>query len=181
MAIVIERASQRWWSLVVRGVLVILFGVLAIVIPPVAVWGLVLLFGIYSLADGLAALAMLYRVNGRGRWLFGLMGVLSIAAGLIAFLWPGITAIALFYVIAWWAILMGLLELIGATSYSYAIENEWAVVVSGLLWIGFGVMLLIWPLAGVVAVLSLIATFAILRGIMLIVGGVRLRQLQARM
>jgi uncharacterized membrane protein HdeD (DUF308 family) len=109
--------------------------------------------------------------------MFGIVGVLSILAGVLALVWPGITAVALFYLIAWWAILIGIVEVVTAIAYSDRIENEWALVLSGLLAIGFGLILVIWPGPGVVAVLALIATFAILRGIMLIVAGVRLRKL----
>ena len=177
---IVERVAERWWSPVLRGVLAIVFGVLTVYVPAAAVLGLVVLYGIYALADGITSFVMLSSARGRRRWFFGIAGVLSIAAGLIALFWPGITAAALFFVIAWWAILLGITELAGAVAYSDVIENEWPVVVSGLLWVGFGLLLVIWPATGVVAVLALIATAAILRGITLIVAGARLRRLQLR-
>jgi uncharacterized membrane protein HdeD (DUF308 family) len=178
----LERAANRWWTLVIRGLLAIAFGILAVLEPPTAVMALVFIFGIYAIADGLASLSALLSpvAPERGGWLLGLEGVLSVAAGIIALAWPGITAMALFYIIAWWAIVIGVMEIIGGIAYSKEIEGEWAVILSGLLWVAFGVMLLIWPNAGVVAVLALIATFAIIRGVMLIVAGARLRRLRGQ-
>jgi uncharacterized membrane protein HdeD (DUF308 family) len=176
MVTLLERATQRWWTLVVRGVLVILFGILVLAVPiSSVVTALVFLFGIYALLDGFTSLGMASRPT-PGRWLFGVVGVVSIAVGVIDLVWPGITAVVLFFLIAWWAILTGIAEVVAAVVYSDRIENEWAVVLSGLLSIGFGLVLVIWPGPGLLALLSLIATFAILRGIMLIVAGVRLRR-----
>ena len=175
----LERATHRWWTLVVRGILAIAFGIVAVVEPPAAVMAMVFVFGIYAIADGLTALSVLLSpaTPERGGWLLGLGGVVSVAAGIMALAWPGITAVALFFLIAWWAIILGCTEILTAISYSKVIDNEWAIVVSGLLWIAFGVIVLVWPGAGVVAILAIIATFAIIRGVMLIVAGARLRRL----
>jgi uncharacterized membrane protein HdeD (DUF308 family) len=175
----IERATGRWWSLVLRGALAVAFGILTVALPGTAVMALVFLFGIYALADGLTVMSVLSQLPRKGKWLYVLEGVLSIAAGVVALLWPGITAIALFYVIAWWALFIGVIEISGAAAYGDEMRNEWPVVLSGLLWIAFGIVLLIWPRAGAVTVLTLIATFAIIRGIALIVSGLRLRRVHA--
>src|SRR5205814_320484 len=137
--------------------------------------GLVILFGAYSMADGIVSLSMLRRPTAEGGWLIVVSGVLSIIAGIIAFVWPGITAIALFYLIAAWAIVLGLLELFAAIAYSRELENEWAFVLSGLLWVGFGVMLIVWPNLGAAAVLALVATASILRGVVQVFVAFRLR------
>jgi uncharacterized membrane protein HdeD (DUF308 family) len=179
----LERATQRWWTLAVRGVLAIAFGILTVAEPPTAVMVLVFIFGIYAIADGLTSLSALLSPLGpeRGGWLYALGGLVSVAAGIIALAWPGITAMALFFVIAWWAIVLGCTEIISAIAYSKEMDNEWAVILSGLLWIGFGVILLVWPGPGVIAILAIIATFAIIRGVMLIVAGARLRKLHGRL
>ena len=171
----LEQAAQRWWTLVIRGILAIAFGVAAIMVPQAAVTAIVIVFAVYSIVEGVAELSMFLSPRVEGTWLLGLSGVVSIAAGILALVWPGITAIALFLLVAWWAIALGVIELIAAIRYSHELENEWAFVLSGLLFIGFGVIVIGWPGLGVVAVLSLIATAAILRGIMLIVVGARLR------
>jgi len=175
----IERATGRWWSLLLRGVLAIAFGILAIALPGTAVMALVFVFGIFSLADGFTTFSALSQVPSRGKWLYVLEGVLSILAGLVALLWPGITAIALFYLIAWWAIFIGVIEIASAAAYGDEMTNEWPVILSGILLIVFGAILVIWPRVGAVAVLSLICTFAILRGIMLLVAGFRLRRVHS--
>jgi uncharacterized membrane protein HdeD (DUF308 family) len=172
----LERATKRWWTLVVRGLLAIAFGILAIRVPGAAVMTLVVLFGVYAIAEGLSSLSMFLSPVAEGSGWVGFSGIVSIAAGVIALIWPGITALALFYVIAFWAIILGIIELVAAVRYSSALENEWAYALSGLLWIAFGVIVIGWPRMGVVAMLALIATAAILRGVMLIVAGVRLRK-----
>ena len=173
----LERASSRWWTLIVRGILAIGFGILAITVPGAALTALVFLFGFYAMADGLSSLSLLLSPRAEGGWLLGLAGVLSIAAGAFAIAWPGLTAVALFYVIATWAIVIGVAELIGAIAYSREIESEWAFVLSGLLWIAFGIIVVIWPGIGVLAVLALIATVAVLSGVLLIIVGARLKRL----
>jgi uncharacterized membrane protein HdeD (DUF308 family) len=179
----LERATQRWWTLVIRGLLVIAFGILTVAEPPTAVMVLVFIFGVYAIADGLTTLSAVLSplAPEKGGWLYALGGLVSIAAGIIALVWPGITAMALFFVIAWWAIILGITEIISAIAYSKVMENEWAVILSGMLWIAFGVILLVWPGPGVVAVLALIATFAIIRGVMFIVAGARLRKLHGKL
>lgn len=171
----LERAARRWWTLVIRGLLAIAFGVLTILVPQVAVMAIVVVFGVYAIADGLTSLSIVLSPVAQGSWLMALSGIVSIAAGILALVWPGITAVALFFVIAAWAIILGTIELVAAIRYSDEIESEWAFVLSGLLWIGFGVIVIGWPRIGALAVLALIATTAILRGLMLIVVGARLR------
>ena len=172
----LERAAKRWWTLVLRGVLSIAFGILAIRLPGAAVMALVVIFGVYAIAEGLASLSMFLSPVSEGSWLVGVSGVISIAAGIITLVWPGITAVVLFYVIAFWAIVLGVIELVAAIRYSHELEGEWAYVLSGLLWIAFGVIVIGWPGLGVVAMLALIATTAILRGVMEIIAGARLRK-----
>jgi uncharacterized membrane protein HdeD (DUF308 family) len=172
----LERAANRWWTLVVRGILSILFGIVAIRTPGTAVMALVVVFGVYAIAEGIAALGMFLSPVAEGSGLLGLSGIISIAAGLIALVWPGLTAVALFYVIAFWAIVLGVIELVTAVRARH--EHEWTFAISGLLWIAFGVIVIGWPSIGVVAVLALIATSAILRGAMLLVAGFRLRKVR---
>jgi uncharacterized membrane protein HdeD (DUF308 family) len=174
--------ARAWWALVLRGLLAIAFGVLTIMVPSAAVGGFVLIFAIYALVDGIFSLAGLTGTRlkqGRG-WLNVLGALLSIAAGIIALVWPGITALALFLVIAIWAIALGILELVFAVTYGSEIEGDWAIVLSGILWIAFGVILFVWPAAGILAVLAMIASFAIIRGVMLIVAGLRMRSAYKR-
>ena len=172
----LERAAKRWWTLIVRGLLSIGFGILAIRLPGAAVMALVIVFGVYAIAEGVASLYMFLSPVSEGSGLVGFSGIVSIAAGIIALVWPGITAMALFYVIAFWAIVLGVIELVAAIRYSRHLDNEWTYALSGLLWIAFGVIVIGWPKIGVIAVLALIATSAILRGVMLLIAGGRLRR-----
>jgi len=173
--------SRSWWALVVRGLLAIAFGVLTIVVPGATIGSFVLVFAVFALVDGIFSLAGLKPSHMRRGWLHVLGGVLSIAAGLVALLWPGITAMALFFLIAAWAVAEGVTELIVATTYGNEVEGDWAIVLSGILWIAFGVALGLWTAAGILAVLALVASFAIIRGVMLIVAGARMKSLSRRL
>ncbi|HKQ67813.1 MAG TPA: DUF308 domain-containing protein [Polyangiaceae bacterium] len=172
----LERAAHRWWTLVIRGLLAILFGILTVTLPGATILTLVFVYGIFAIADGLTSLSLFLRPASEGGWLVALGGLVSIAAGIIALVWPGITALALIWLIAIAAIVVGVLEISAAVAYSKELENEWAFVLSGVLWIAFGVIELVWPGVGIVAALALIATFAIIRGVTLIVSGVRLHR-----
>ena len=107
---------QLWWLLLLRGIFAVLFGIVAIVWPSITTWALVVIFGIYAIIDGLVALGRAWQTRGRfadwGWW--ALIGIVSIGAGIVALVWPEITALALLFVIAFYAILFGVLEVIGA-------------------------------------------------------------------
>src|SRR5689334_9691466 len=108
--------TRSWWALALRGLFALLFGVLAILWPGLTLEVLVLLWGAYALADGVFAIAA--AIAGAGRfhhwWALLLEGVVGIAAGVVTFLWPGITALALLFVIAAWAVVTGILEIVAA-------------------------------------------------------------------
>lgn len=169
--------SQYWWALVLRGVVAILFGVLALLQPALTLSALVLLFGAYALVDGIAAIILGIKEYGdREHWWATLLGgLVSVAAGVVTFLMPGITAIALLLLIAFWALFRGVFDIVAAIRLRHAIEGEWLLALSGVLSIAFGVLMLRFPGAGALAVIWWIGAFAIAMGTLLVVLGFRVR------
>ncbi|MGH8067603.1 MAG: HdeD family acid-resistance protein [Candidatus Entotheonellia bacterium] len=171
---------QRWWILLLRGISATLFGVLAIVWPGITLLTLVIIYGVVALIDGIVGIALGIRggVNGRTWWEMILLGLLGVIAGAVTFLWPGLTAVVLLVVIALWAIIRGILEIIGAITLRKIIQGEWLLILSGVLSIGFGVLLLLQPAAGALAVMWLIGIYLIAFGITTIALSLRLRRLR---
>jgi uncharacterized membrane protein HdeD (DUF308 family) len=177
----IGELPRHWWVVMLRGLAAIIFGILAFIWPGITLAVLILFFGAYAIVDGVLALYAAIRSGGKNIWPPLIEGVLGIAAGLIAFLWPDITAIALLIVIAVWAILTGLMEVFAAIRLRRVITNEWALIVAGALSVVFGILLLLQPGAGILALVWLIGLYAVIFGISLLVLAWRLRQLAERM
>lgn len=171
--------SRNWWVVVLRGVLAMLFGIGALLWPGLTLAALVLVWGIYAIVDGIFAITAAI-IGGRGegggsRWAFLFIGLVSLAAGAIAMISPGITALALLFVIAAWAVVHGVFEIIAAVQLRKLIEHEWLLGLAGAASIGFGVLLMLMPGAGALALLWAIGAFAIVFGALTIGLGLRLR------
>ncbi|REE99154.1 HdeD family acid-resistance protein [Thermomonospora umbrina] len=174
----IEQWGRAWWMLALRGAVAILFGLLAWIWPGITVWALVLLFGIYALADGVLALVAAFRgASGSSRGWLVVAGVAGIVAGVVAFAWPGVTALALLMLIAAWAVVTGVFEIVAALSLRREIEGEWWYVAGGALSVLFGFLLFLWPVGGALAVVWLIGLFSILFGIALVAAAFRVKRL----
>src|SRR5512132_1515067 len=145
--------ARNWWAIALRGVAAIIFGILAFVLPGITLAALVLLFGVYAFVDGVFSLVA--AVRGRGGavpwWALVIEGVAGIAAGLITFFLPRLTALTLLYVIAVWSLVTGVLEIVAAVRMRKTITNEWWLVGSGVLSVAFGVFLALFPGAGALA------------------------------
>ncbi|MFI6077280.1 HdeD family acid-resistance protein [Actinoplanes sp. NPDC051343] len=176
----LETLSRHWWAVALRGVAAIMFGVLALAWPAISVFALVIVFGAYALVDGAFTLvAAVGNRNGRARgsrvWLF-VRGIAGILTGIIAVVWPGITALALLWVIAIWALVTGVFDIVAAFELRKQMRREWLLALSGALAVLFGVLLLVWPAAGVLALVVLIGIAAIAFGVTLLMLGLRLRR-----
>lgn len=170
--------TRNWWLVVARGLLVLLFGLAAIVWPKMTLTALVLLFGVFAVAHGVLALLALFDPIRYGhRWVLALEGVMSISVGLIALIWPTITTLALLYVIAAWAILTGFFVLVAAIELRTFFGDLWLLGLSGGASLVFGITIAIWPSAGALAVLGIIAAYAIVYGVLLLVLGLHLHSL----
>jgi len=174
--------ARNWWALVLRGLFAVLFGIMALAWPGITLGALVLLYGAYALADGVFAIAavMAGRTGGRPWWSLLVEGLVGIAVGIMTFAWPGITALVLLYLIAAWAVVTGIFEIIAAIELREEIRGEWLLALSGILSILFGLALVIWPGAGAVALVWVIGAYAIAFGALLIALGFRLRSWSRR-
>lgn len=175
----LELLTGRWWWLLVRGIVAILFGLAAFFLPGVTLLSLIFLFGVFAIVDGVTLIVFGRRAGMKWYW-SALAGLVSIAAGVVAIAWPGISAVALLWVIAFWAVLTGLFQILTAIEIRKEVEGEWALFLAGLLAVVFGIILFFRPGAGALAVLWLIGTFAILLGILMVILSFRLKGLQAR-
>lgn len=173
--------SRRWWVLLLRGLVAIAFGVVSWVQPGISLAALVLLFGGYSLADGLlnAWMAVEGRRDHEHWWVLFLEGLLGIVVGVLTFLAPALTTLALLFYIAIWAIATGVLEIVAAIRLRKEIDNEWLLVLAGLASVVFGTLLMAQPAAGALALLWLIASYAIVFGVLLVVLSFKVRSLGA--
>jgi uncharacterized membrane protein HdeD (DUF308 family) len=170
--------TRYWWLLALRGLAAVLFGVLAFVWPDITLLTLVFLFGWYAVINGVLSLALAAKAAKGYPRFFGLIlpGLLSIIAGVVAFIMPGITALALLVLIAAWAIVNGIMEIVAAIRLRKEITNEWLLVMAGVASVGFGVLLLLWPGAGALAMLWWIGSFSIVFGVLFIALAFRLRK-----
>lgn len=169
--------AKNWWLLLLRGIAGILFGLLAFVWPGITLWTLVILYGAYALVDGIfAIIAAMRGDDAKARWWLALIGILGIGAGLLTFLWPGITALVLTMFIGIWALVHGIFEIVGAIKLRKEIDNEWWLIFSGAISVLFGLSLLIMPGAGALALVWLIGAYAIVFGGLLVGFAFRLRR-----
>ena len=175
-----EILSRNWWTVALRGLCAVLFGLATIAWPGATLATLVLFFGIYASADGALALIMLFdAAPTTRRWMLALQGGVSILAGVLAFVQPGITALAFVYLIATWAMLSGAATIVAAIELRKAIDNEWLLGLSGAAALLFGIGIAVYPGSGTLVLLSMIAAYAIIAGTMQIVLSLRLRRLHA--
>jgi uncharacterized membrane protein HdeD (DUF308 family) len=172
---IIDELARHWWMVGLRGIAALAFGILAFAWPGMTLAVLVLLFGAYALVDGLLAVIAAFRADAQHRVALAAEGVISVLAGLAAFVWPGITALVLLYIIAFWAIVTGILEIVAAVRLRAVIPNEWALILGGALSVLFGIVLVVAPGAGALAVVFIIGAYAILFGIALLGLAWRLR------
>ncbi len=167
--------AGNWWTLLLRGIAAVLFGLAALFWPGLTLFVLVVIFGAYALVDGVFAIVAGIRGSGGRRWLLVAEGALGVLAGLVAIFYPGITALALLYVIAFWAIFTGVLRVVMAFSLRQEIENEWLMVLSGVLSVLFGAILAVLPGVGLLSMVWLVGIYAIVFGVALIILGFRVR------
>ena len=162
---------RNWWVLLLRGLIAIAFGVMLWFQPSISLAALVLLFGAYVMVDGILGVwTAIADRKVREHWVLLLIwGLLGIGVGILTFVVPGITALVLVFYIAIWAIATGVLEIVAAIRLRKEIKGEWLLILGGLLSVVFGVILVAQPGVGALAVLWLIAAYAVAFGILLVI------------
>lgn len=175
---ILASVTENWWTLALRGVAALAFGVLAFLWPGLTLAALILLWAVFALADGVMAVI----AGGRGHWWSLLIfGFVAIAAGVFALARPRLTALALLAVIAAWAILRGIFEIAAAIRLRRELTGEWLLMASGLLSIAVGVLLVMFPRAGLLTIVWLIGAYAFAAGVLLLVLAFRLRGVHQRL
>jgi uncharacterized membrane protein HdeD (DUF308 family) len=173
---------RNWWAIALRGLLAILFGIMALMWPGVTLASLILIFGAFALVEGVFQVAWaLFARQGAFPWGALLGGLAGIAVGILAFTRPGISALVLLFFIAWWSILKGIFEIVTAIHLRKVIDNEWLLALSGVIGVLFGGLLLARPGAGAIALLWMIGVFAIIIGLLWIMVAFRLRGFKDRL
>jgi uncharacterized membrane protein HdeD (DUF308 family) len=168
--------ARHWWVIALRGLAAVVFGILAFAWPGITLAVLILFFGAYALVDGILGIIAAVRGDTPHRITLLLEGVVSVLAGLAAFVLPGVTALVLLYIIAFWAIVTGVLEIVAAFRIRQAISNELGLIIGGVVSVLFGIVLIVAPGAGALAVVFLIGAYAIIFGITLLALAWRLRE-----
>jgi uncharacterized membrane protein HdeD (DUF308 family) len=168
--------ARNWWLIALRGLIGVIFGLVALILPFATILALVLLFSAYMIIDGVFSIAAAVRVARDGdRWgLLALQGVASLAVGVLAFVLPGITVLAFVLLIAAWSIVTGCL-LFAAAFRIDGSHGRWWLGLNGIASIAFGLLAILAPLAGAVVLTWWIGAFTLVFGILLIIVAFRLR------
>jgi uncharacterized membrane protein HdeD (DUF308 family) len=175
--LMLNALARNWWLILLRGIAAVIFGVLTFIWPGLSLLTLVLLYAAFAFVDGVFALwAAIVGGQPAPRWWLAIIGVLGIAVGLLTLLMPGVTALVLLIFIAAWAIIIGIMQIIGAIQLRKEIDNEWWLVASGALSVLFGLVLIVFPGAGALGLIFVIGAYAIIYGIMLIALAFRLKK-----
>jgi uncharacterized membrane protein HdeD (DUF308 family) len=176
-ASLLHAMAGNWWLAVLRGVAAIIFGILAFAWPGITLLTLVLFWGAFALIDGvLAIIAAVKGGNPMPRWWLAIVGLAGIIAGALTFLMPGLTALVLVTFIAVWAIILGVMEIVGAIKLRKEIQGDWLLILNGAISVLFGLVLLWRPATGAIALVWIIGAYAIILGVIYVLLGLKLRK-----
>src|SRR5436190_15373234 len=172
--------TKNWWVLLLRGIVAVLFGILAITRPGITLAVLVLLFGIYAVVDG--CFALFAAIGGwshrEDRWLLLLEGFIGIGAGILTLRAPGITTVALLFFIAAWALATGVLRIVAAIRLRKEITGEFWLALSGIASVVFAFLVMMNPAAGALAMAWLIGWYALFLGATLVMLSIKLHDMR---
>jgi uncharacterized membrane protein HdeD (DUF308 family) len=173
----VDTLVRNWWVVLLRGLAAIIFGLITFFAPEISLMVLVIVFGAYALVDGILAIVSAIRWRGEVNrwWVLLLEGLTGVAAGVVTFIWPGISALALLFVIAAWAVVTGALEIAAAIRLRKIIAGEWLLALIGIASVALGIMLALFPGPGALALVIWIGAYAMVTGVLLVVLAFRLR------
>ncbi len=174
--------ARNWKSVALRGVIAILFGIAIVALPGVTLAILNTLFGFFILIGGFLFLvaAVRQRHTDEPWWLLLIEGILGIIAGILILSSPGITALFVIYLIAAWAIISGIFQIVAAIQLRRQIQGEWLLIVSGIFSVIFGLLLAVLPGVGALTILWIIGAYTIAFGITQLILALRLRTWRQR-
>jgi uncharacterized membrane protein HdeD (DUF308 family) len=176
-SVLVDALAKNWWVLLLRGIAAIIFGVLAFAWPGITLLTLVMLYGAYALVDGmLAIVAAITGGTSAPRWWLAIIGLLGVAAGILTIAMPGLTATLLLFFIAGWAVATGVFQIIGAIRLRKEIDNEWLLILGGIISVLFGIGVVMAPGAGALALVWVIGMYAVIEGVLLIAFAFRLKK-----
>ena len=175
----VQAVRSHWWLLLLRGILAIIFGIIALAAPGIALLAFIYVFAAYAILDGITAIVVSFRERSffRGWWVLLIEGIAGIIFGILAFAWPGATALILLYLVAFWALVTGIMEIGSAFIVPRSARQRWGLGLAGLLSIIFGIILIVSPGSGLLAILWLVGIFAIVFGVSLIIYAFQIRSL----
>lgn len=170
--------GKYWWSFFIRGIIAVLFGLAALVLPGITLEILAILLAAFLVADGLLLLIVSFRSKASGPqwWLLLLEGLAGIVIGVPAFAWPGLTVLAVILIVGFWALLTGILEIAAAIKLRHEVRDEWMLGLGGIISVLFGIILFVNPGLGAVVLALLIGAYALIFGLSLIFLGLKLRR-----
>jgi uncharacterized membrane protein HdeD (DUF308 family) len=168
---------KNWWALALRGVAAVIFGIIAFALPGVTLTVLVLFFAAYLLVDGVFALiAGLKAAERHERWgALALEGILDLVAGAAVVMWPGLTLVVFIYMAAFWALVTGIALLVAAFRLRKQ-HGEWTMILAGILSIAWGILVAVFPIAGILVWAWWIGAYALIFGIAMLILAFRLRR-----
>lgn len=170
--------SKYWWVMLLRGGLAVVFGIIAVVWPGITLLGLIWLFGAYAIGDG--AVEIWSGIRNRQRhdrwWVEILIGLAGIVAGILVISWPGLSTLALMYLIAAWMVVMGVFQVIYAIRVRKEISNEFWIGLSGVLSVALGLFFFAFPGDGAISLVWLIGIYSIFFGVLLVIFAFRARK-----
>ena len=169
--------TGRWWLLLVRGIISILFGIIALLMPGITFLSLAILWGVYAVFDGILGLY----IGIKQKWgQMSFYGVISLLAGVIAIIWPQVAGLTVVLLLGIFLIIRGVTEIAAAIRLRKEIDNEWMLIFGGILSVIAGLIMCFMPSVGVVYIAWMIGFFGILFGILQISLAMRLRRLHHR-
>ena len=174
--------SRNWWLMLLRGLVAIGFGIMVFAKPQISLEVLVYLFGLWVLVEGIIGVGVaIHARNVLDSWgILLLWGLLGIAVGILSFIKPDITALALVFYIALWAIATGILEIAAAIRLREVLKDEWLLILAGLVSVAVGGILIWRPEAGALALLWLIGAYAIVLGVLIVLFAFKIRNFVAK-
>ena len=170
--------TSNWWALALRGAVSILLGLVAFTMPGITVTALVYVFGLYVFVEGvLAIMAALRGIREHDRWGWMLIeGIVCIVAAVAAFMMPGVGALAIVYLVAAWAIVTGALEIAAGIKLRKIIDNEWLLIIAGVLSLALGIYVLMRPGVGLLLLVTWVGVYALFAGILMLMLSFKIRK-----